>query len=115
MSERVFKMSVASVYPHYVTKVEKKGYTAAEVDTIIHWLTGYTETQLAEILAQKVSFRDFFENAPQIHPNVSLIKGLICGHRVEDIKDPLMQQIRFLDKLIDELARGKAMDKVLRK
>ncbi len=111
---RVFKMAFASVYPHYITKAEKKGRTKAEVDTIIFWLTGYDESSFEQLLANKTSFETFFNQAPQIHPNVSKITGVICGYRVEDIEDPLMQKIRYLDKLIDELAKGKAMDKILR-
>ncbi|MFP7656241.1 DUF2200 domain-containing protein [Chryseobacterium proteolyticum] len=113
--ERVYNMSFAGVYPHYITKAEKKGRTKEEVDEIIFWLTGYTEKELQEIIKNKTNFRDFFEQAPQINPNVSLIKGVICGYRVEDIEDDLMRKIRYLDKLIDELAKGKAMDKILRK
>ncbi|KGL41384.1 hypothetical protein EP56_12475 [Listeriaceae bacterium FSL A5-0209] len=113
-NERVFAMSVASVYPLYIQKAEKKGRTKAEVDTIIFWLTGYDEAGLQRVLDQKVDFRTFFGEAPAMNPNVSLIKGVICGYRVEEIEDPLMQQIRYLDKLIDELAKGKAMEKILR-
>ncbi len=112
---RVFKMSVAGVYPHYVTKAEKKGKTKEDVDTIIFWLTGYNEADLEKILKDKTDFESFFENAPQLNPNVSLIKGVICGYRVEEIENELMRKIRYLDKLIDELARGKSMDKILRK
>lgn len=113
--ERVYKMSFAGVYPHYITKAEKKGRTKAEVDEIIRWLTGYDQLQLQQILDNKTDFRSFFEQAPQIHPNSSKITGVICGYRVEEIEDKLMQQIRYLDKLIDELAKGKAMEKILRK
>lgn len=113
--ERVYNMSFAGVYPHYITKAEKKGRTKEEVHEIIFWLTGYTEKDLQEIIKNKTNFRDFFEQAPQINPNVSLIKGVICGYRVEDIEDDLMRKIRYLDKLIDELAKGKAMNKILRK
>lgn len=113
-NERVFKMSFASVYPYYIAKAEKKGRTKAEVDTIIYWLTGYNQVQLEEIISTKVDFQTFFEMAPQIHPNVSKITGVICGYRVEEIEDKLMQQIRYLDKLIDELAKGKTMEKILR-
>ncbi len=113
-NERVFNMSFAGVYPHYIQKAEKKGRTKAEVDEIIHWLTGYDAKTLQKHLDDKTNFRDFFHQA-KIHPNVSMIKGLICGYRVEEIEDPLMQQIRYLDKLIDELAKGKAMEKILRK
>lgn len=114
-NERVFAMSFASVYPLYIQKAEKKGRTKAEVDEIIFWLTGYDKVDLERVLEQKTDFRAFFEEAPQMNPNVSLIKGVICGYRVEEIEDPLMQQIRYLDKLIDELAKGKAMEKILRK
>ncbi len=110
---RVYKMSFAGVYPHYINKAEKKGRTKAEVHAIIYWLTGYDEDGLKQVLENKTDFQTFFAEAPRINPNVSKIKGLICGYRVEDIKEPLMQQIRYLDKLIDELARGKALDKIL--
>ena len=112
---RIFKMAFASVYPHYIAKAEKKGRTKAEVHAIIQWLTGYDEKALQHQIATKVDFQTFFAQAPQINPNVSKITGLICGYRVEQIEDKLMQQIRYLDKLIDELAKGKAMDKILRK
>lgn len=112
---RVFKMSFASVYPHYITKAEKKGRTKEEIHQIIFWLTGYDEQDLQKLLEEKIDFEIFFAQAPQLNPNVSMIKGLICGYRVEKIEDPLMQKIRYLDKLIDELARGKAMEKILRK
>lgn len=111
---RVYKISFASVYPHYVTKAEKKGRTRAEVDEIILWLTGYSAAQLEAHLADKTTFEDFYGQAPRMNPARSEIKGLICGIRVENIEDPLMQEIRYLDKLIDELARGKAMEKILR-
>ena len=113
-NERVFKMAFASVYPHYINKAERKGRTKAEVNTIIYWLTGYNQAQLEEIIATQNNFEMFFDQAPQIHPNTSKITGVICGYRVEDIEDKLMQQIRYLDKLIDELAKGKAMEKILR-
>ncbi|UOU99846.1 DUF2200 domain-containing protein [Chryseobacterium daecheongense] len=113
--ERVYKMSFAGVYPHYIEKAEKKGRTKEEVHEIIFWLTGYDEKSFQEILENKTDFRTFFEQAPQINPNAALIKGVICGYRVEDIEDELMRNIRYLDKLIDELAKGKAMDKILRK
>lgn len=112
---RVFKMSFAGVYPHYLTKAEKKGRSKEEVDTIIRWLTGYTQKKLEQQIEKKVDFQTFFEKAPKINPNVSKITGVICGYRVEDIEDKLMQQIRYLDKLVDELAKGKAMEKILRK
>ena len=110
---RIFKMSFASVYPHYITKATKKGRTKEEVDAIIFWLTGYDEQALQSILDNKTDFETFFAEA-RINPNVSKITGVICGYRVEDIEDKLMQQIRYLDKLVDELAKGKAMEKILR-
>src|SRR5687768_18355870 len=113
-NDRVFAMSFASVYPHYVTKVEKKGRTTEELDEVIRWLTGYTKAGLAKQIEKRSSFREFFENAPKFNRNASLIKGVVCGIRVEDIEDPLMQKIRYLDKLIDELAKGKKMEKILR-
>lgn len=111
---RIFTTSFASVYPHYITKAEKKGRTKEEVHQIIFWLTGYDEKGLAEILENKTDFETFFSEAPQLNSNVDKIKGVICGYRVEEIEDPLMKKIRYLDKLIDELARGKAMEKILR-
>lgn len=108
-------MAFASVYPHYITKAEKKGRTKAEVDEIICWLTGYDEQALQKQIDQKTDFETFFEQAPQLNPNVSKITGVICGYRVEEIEDELMQKIRYMDKLIDELAKGKAMEKILRK
>lgn len=113
-NNRILSMSFASVYPHYIAKAEKKNRTKEDVDTIIYWLTGYTPEQLKHIIDTKVTFEDFFGQAPQINPNVSKITGVICGYRVEEIEDPLMQQIRYLDKLIDELAKGKTMEKILR-
>ncbi len=113
-NERIFRMPFASVYPHYVTKVEKKGRTKEELHTVIHWLTGYDEQGLAKVIGDKTDFRTFFAQAPRLNPNVSKITGVICGVRVEEIDDPLMQQIRYLDKLVDELAKGKAMEKILR-
>ena len=112
---RVFKMSFASVYPHYVQKAEKKGRTKEEVDAIICWLTGYNQQALQQQIDRKNDFETFFTQAPQINPNVSKITGVICGYRVEEIEDKLMQKIRYLDKLIDELAKGKKMEKILRK
>ena len=112
---RVFRMAFAGVYPHYIAKAEKKGRTKEEVHTIIEWLTGYDEHALQQAIEKKVDFENFFAQAPRINPNVSKITGVICGYRVEQIEDPLMQKIRYLDKLIDELAKGKAMDKILRK
>ncbi|RZJ61819.1 MAG: DUF2200 domain-containing protein [Flavobacterium sp.] len=111
---RIFTTSFASVYPHYIAKAEKKGRTKAEVDEIIQWLTGYENAALEKIIEDKTDFETFFEKAPQLNENVSKITGVICGHRVEDIEDNLMQKIRYLDKLIDELAKGKAMEKILR-
>lgn len=114
-NERIYKMAFASVYPHYITKAEKKGRTKEEVDTIICWLTGYTQDQLQQTIENKTTFEDFFAQVPQLNPNVSKITGVICGYRVEEIEEPLMQKIRYLDKLIDELSKGKAMEKILRK
>lgn len=111
---RVYRMSFASVYPHYIAKAEKKGRTKAEVDEIIFWLTGYDEQTFQQHLDNKTNLENFFALAPQINPNVSKITGVICGYRVEEIEEKLMQQIRYLDKLIDELAKGKAMEKILR-
>ncbi|MDX1543404.1 MAG: DUF2200 domain-containing protein [Christiangramia sp.] len=111
---RIFTTAFSSVYPHYITKAEKKGRTKEEVDTIIRWLTGYDQDSLEQHLEKRTDFETFFDQAPQINPNVSKIKGVICGYRVEEIEDELMQKIRYLDKLIDELARGKKMDKILR-
>ena len=113
-NDRVFAMSFAGVYPHYVAKVEKKGRSVEELHDVVTWLTGYTAEGLEDVIAAKVSFRDFFENAPRLNPNVALITGAVCGIRVEDIEDPLMQKIRWLDKLVDELAKGKKMEKILR-
>lgn len=111
---RVFKMPFASVYPHYVQKAERKGRTKAEVDAIIHWLTGYDARALKKLIDQKTDFETFFAKAPRLNPNVDKITGVICGYRVEEIEDKLMQKIRYLDKLVDELAKGKAMEKILR-
>jgi hypothetical protein len=111
---RIFTVPVANVYPYYVAKAEKKGRTKAEVDEIICWLTGYTPKQLGKELKVKTDFETFFANAPKKNPKRKLITGLICGIRVEDIEDPLMRELRYLDKLIDELAKGKAMEKILR-
>jgi hypothetical protein len=110
---RIFTTSVAAVYPHYVHKVERKGRSRAELDQVIEWLTGFDEAGLSRHLADETTFEDFFAQA-QLNPNASLITGSICGIRVEQVEDPLMQKIRYLDKLVDELAKGKAMDKVLR-
>ena len=111
---RIFSISVASVYPHYVAKAEKKGRTKADVDRIICWLTGHSRETLDGELAKQTTFEDFFAQAPGMNPSRSLIKGVVCGIRVEDVEDPLMREIRYLDKLVDELAKGKAMEKILR-
>jgi hypothetical protein len=113
--ERVYRMTFASVYPHYVTKVEKKGRTLEELHTIIHWLTGYTEKGLQKVIDKKIDFETFFAKAPKMNPNVHLITGMICGYRIEEIEDPIMRQVRYMDKLVDELARGKKMGSILRK
>ena len=110
---RIFRTSVASVYPHYVAKVERKGRTKAELNQVIEWLTGFEESALDAHLDADTTFEDFFGEA-RLNPHASLITGVVCGVRVEEVADPLMQKIRYLDKLVDELARGKAMDKVLR-
>ena len=112
--DRVRKMSVASVYPHYLAKAEKKGRTKAEVDEVIRWLTGYSDAQMAEVMEQRTDFETFFAEAPKLNPNRALIKGVICGYRVEEIEEPLMREVRYLDKLIDELAKGRKMEKILR-
>ena len=112
--ERVYKMAFASVYPQYVRKAEAKGRTKAEVDDVIRWLTGYSQGQLEAEIAKGTDMRAFFENAPRPNPARSLITGMICGYRVEEIEEPLQREIRYLDKLIDELAKGKAMAKILR-
>jgi hypothetical protein len=110
----VYAMSFASVYPHYVAKAEKKGRTKKEVDEVIRWLTGYSQKELEARLENKTNFETFFAEAPRLNPSRALIKGMICGVRVEDIQEPTMREIRYLDKLIDELAKGKAMEKLLR-
>ena len=112
-NERVAQMTFASVYPHYVVKVEKKGRTVAELHKVIEWLTGYDEKKLKELIDEKTTFKDFFEKA-NLNPNVSLITGMICGYRIEEIENLLMRQVRYLDKLVDELAKGKKMEKILR-
>jgi hypothetical protein len=112
---RIYAMSFASVYPHYVAKAEKKGRTKTEVDEIIRWLTGYSQKGLEAQLKKKTNIETFVEEAPQLNPSRALIKGVICGVRVEDIKEPVMQEMRYLDKLIDELAKGRPMEKILRK
>lgn len=111
---QIYAMSVASVYPHYVTKAEKKGRNRAEVDEILCWLTGYSAEQLAAQLEAKTNFEDFFAQAPALNPARSLVTGVICGVRIEEIEDPLMREIRYLDKMIDELAKGRPMAKILR-
>ena len=113
-NDRIRRTSVASVHVHYVAKAEKKGRTAAEVDEIIRWLTGYSQPQLETLLTDKMTFEDFFAQAPAMNPNRFLITGMICGYRVEEIEDPFMRELRHLDKLVDELAKGKAMEKILR-
>jgi len=113
-NSRVYKMVFAGVYPYYVAKAEKKGKTKEEVDTIIKWLTGYTQKALEKQMEKKVDFETFFAEAPKLNPNVTKITGVICGYRVEDIEDPLMKKVRYLDKMVDELAKGKAMEKILR-
>jgi hypothetical protein len=114
-NHRIFTTSFASVYPHYINKVEKKGRTKAELDEIIYWLTGYNQEMFQQVLDEKTDFKTFFEQAPQLNPNAGKITGVICGYRVEEIENPLMQKIRYLDKLVDELAKGKSMDKILRR
>lgn len=113
-NHRIYTVSVESVYPLYISKAEKKGRTKSEVDEIIRWLTGYTQDELVEQLRKQTDFETFFKDAPLLNPARTLIKGVICCVRVEDIKEPIMQEIRYLDKLIDELAKGKSMDKILR-
>jgi hypothetical protein len=113
-NERVYKMPFASVYPHYVNKVERKGRTKKELHEVIQWLTGYNEKALQKIIEDKTDYETFFEKA-KLNKNASLITGVICGYRVEEIEDPLMQKVRYLDKIVDELAKGKAMEKILRK
>ena len=112
---KIYTMSFASVYPHYVTKAEKKGRTKAEVDQIIRWLTGYSQEELEAVIDNQISFETFFEQAPKLNDSRKLIKGVVCGIRVEEIEEQLMQEIRYLDKLVDELAKGKSMEKILRK
>ena len=112
---RVFAMKFSGVYPHYVAKAERKGRTKEEVDEIIRWLTGYDQAGLEAQIGEGADFRTFFARAPRLHPNSSMITGVVCGVRVEDVEDPLMQKIRYLDKLIDELAKGRKMEKILRK
>ncbi|MGV9714280.1 DUF2200 domain-containing protein [Gordonia sp. NPDC003424] len=111
---RIFTTSFASIYPHYVTKAERKNHTKAEVDQVICWLTGYDEAGLQRVIDDETDLETFFAEAPEINENASLITGVICGHRVEDIDDPLMQKIRYMDKLVDEVAKGKKMTSILR-
>ena len=113
-NHRVFKMPFASVYPHYVQKAEKKGRTKKELDDVICWLTGYSRPELAKVIKDKKDFESFFSEAPALNPNVSKITGVVCGVRIEDIEHPLMRKIRYLDKLVDELAKGRPMEKILR-
>lgn len=113
-NEKIYKMSFAKVYPFLVQKAERKGRTKAEVDEIITWLTGYNNLELNAIIEQDTNYEEFFNNAPKLNPNVDKIKGVVCGIRVEEIEDPLVKKVRWLDKLIDELAKGKSMEKILR-
>jgi len=113
-SHRIYSVSFADVYPHYIAKAERKGRTKAEVDEIIRWLTGYSQQQFEKCLQEESTCEDFYSEAPRMNPSRSLITGVICGVRVEEINEPIMQEIRYLDKLIDELAKGKAMEKILR-
>ncbi|MFD1605082.1 DUF2200 domain-containing protein [Flavobacterium artemisiae] len=113
-NERIYKLLFSSVYPLYIQKVEKKGRTKEELDEVISWLTGYNEEQFKAQIEKKVTFETFFAEAPELNPNASKITGVICGYRVEDIEDPLIQKLRYLDKLVDELAKGKKMEKILR-
>jgi len=113
-TERIYKILFSSVYPLYIQKVEKKGRTKEELDTVIKWLTGYSDEQIKEQIEKKVDFQTFFAEAPEINPNASKITGVICGYRVEEIEDPLIQKMRCLDKLIDEIAKGRKMEKILR-
>jgi hypothetical protein len=113
--ERVFALTFAGVYPHYVKKAETKGRTKAELDEILRWLTGYTQKGLEKVIDKKKTLREFFDEAPKFNLNASLIKGVVCGIRVENVEDPVMQKIRYMDKLIDELAKGKKMEKILRR
>ena len=112
---RIYSMSFASVYPLYVNKAEKKGRTQAEVDEIVRWLTGYSQKKFEAVLKKQIDLETFFAKAPDMNPSRTLIKGVVCGVRVEDVEEPTMREIRYLDKLIDELAKGKAMEKILRK
>jgi hypothetical protein len=114
-NSRVYKMKFASVYPHYITKAEKKGRTKQEVNDLIFWLTGYNQNTLNEVLTNQTDIETFFNLAPNFNPNANKITGVICGFRVEEIEDPIMQKVRYLDKIIDELAKGKSLDKIMRK
>ena len=111
---RIYSMSFASVYPHYVNKAEKKGRTKSDVDQIVRWLTGYSQAQLNKQIKREITFEEFFDEAPAMNPDRQLVKGVVCGVRVEEIEEPLMREIRYLDKMVDELARGKALEKILR-
>lgn len=113
-TNRIYKLTFAGVYPHYIAKAEKKGRTKAEVDTIVYWLTGYNEQSLQTQIDAKTDFETFFAQAPHFHPNAEKITGVICGYRVEEIEDEVVRKVRYLDKLIDELAKGKKMEKILR-
>ncbi len=113
--ERVYNMTFASVYPYYITKVEKKGRTIEELHEVISWLTGYDNTSLNKIIEDKTNFKIFFDEAPLLHPNASKITGIICGDRIEEIEDDLIKKVRYLDKLVDELAKGRPLEKILRK
>lgn len=113
-SHRIYATSFASVYPHYVAKAERKGRSKAEVDEVLRWLTGYSQEELEAVLARRTDFETFFAEAPRMNPARALIKGVVCGVRVEEIEEPVMREIRYLDKLVDELAKGRAMEKVLR-
>ncbi len=114
MTHRIYTVSVASVYVHYIAKVEKKGRTKAELDQVIRWLTGFSQAQLEKHLADKTDFQTFFAKAPALNPNRDKITGTICGVRIEEIEDPLMRELRYLDKLVDEIAKGRPMEKILR-
>ena len=114
-NSRIYKMTFAGVYPHYVHKVERKGRTKEELDEVIFWLTGYNEQTLQQQIENRTDFATFFAQAPQINPNISKITGTICGYRIEEIEDELVQKVRYLDKLVDELAKGRAIEKILRK
>ncbi len=112
-NDRMAKMTFSSVYPHYITKVERKGRTTDELNQVITWLTGFDETKIQALIDEKVTFETFFEHAT-LHPNANMIKGMICGYRIEEIENPLTQKVRYLDKLVDELAAGRKMEKILR-